>query len=55
MFVSFDAQYQFILAQKGVLGASLIEAAMLDAGMVICPRSASGWRRRASRPGVSGS
>ena len=35
MYVSFDAQYQFILAQKGVLGASLIEAAMLDAGMVI--------------------
>jgi hypothetical protein len=35
MYVSFDAQYQFILAQKGALGASLIEAAMLDAGMVI--------------------
>src|SRR5208337_2681403 len=35
MYVSFDAQYQFIFAQKGVLGASLIEAAMLDAGMVI--------------------
>ena len=35
MYVSFDAQYQFILAQKGVLGASMIEAAMLDAGMVI--------------------
>jgi hypothetical protein len=35
MYLSFDAQYQFILAQKGVLGASLIEAAMLDAGMVI--------------------
>jgi hypothetical protein len=35
MYVSFDAQCQFILAQKGVPGASLIEAAMLDAGMVI--------------------
>ncbi len=35
MYVSFDAQYQFILAQKGVLGVSLIEAVMLDAGMVI--------------------
>jgi hypothetical protein len=35
MYVSFDAQYQFILAQKGVLGASMIEAAMLDADMVI--------------------
>lgn len=35
MYVSFDAQYQFILAQKGVRAASLIEAAMLDAGMVI--------------------
>ena len=35
MYVSFDAQYQFILAQKGVPGASMIEAVMLDAGMVI--------------------
>ena len=35
MYVSFDALYQFILAQKGVRAASLIEAAMLDAGMVV--------------------
>ena len=35
MYVSFDAQYRFILTQKGDRGASLIEAAMLDAGMVI--------------------
>jgi hypothetical protein len=35
MYVSFDAQYQFILAQKGARAASMIEAAMLDAGMVI--------------------
>ena len=35
MYVSFDAQYQFILAQKSARAASLIEAAMLDAGMVI--------------------
>ena len=35
MYVSFDAQYRFILAQKGDEAASLIEAAMLDAGMVI--------------------
>ena len=35
MYVSFDAQYQFILVQKGAVGASMIEAAMLDAGMVI--------------------
>lgn len=35
MYVSFDAQYQFVLAEKGVRAASLIEAAMLDAGMVI--------------------
>ena len=35
MYVSFDAQYTFIYAQKGARGASLIEAAMLDAGMVI--------------------
>ena len=35
--VSFHAQYRFILAQKGTRGASLIEAAMLDAGMVILP------------------
>ncbi|HTQ95060.1 MAG TPA: hypothetical protein VMK84_36755 [Streptosporangiaceae bacterium] len=35
MYVSFDAQYKFILAQKGTRAASLIEAAMLDAGRVI--------------------
>ncbi len=35
MYVSFDAQYQFILAQKDARAASLIEAAMLDTGMVI--------------------
>jgi hypothetical protein len=35
LYVSFDAQYTFILAQKGIVGASLMEAAMLDAGMVI--------------------
>jgi hypothetical protein len=35
MYVSFDAQYRFILAQKGDRAASLIEAAMLDAGMAI--------------------
>jgi hypothetical protein len=35
MYVSFDAQYTFIPAQKGARGASLIEAAMLDAGMGI--------------------
>jgi len=35
MYVSFDTQYTFILAQKGARAASLIEAVMLDAGMVI--------------------
>jgi len=35
MYVSFDAQYTFILAQKGARAASLIETAMLDAGMII--------------------
>ena len=35
MYVSFDAQYRFILAQKDATVPSLIEAAMLDAGMVI--------------------
>jgi hypothetical protein len=35
MYVSFDAQYQFILTQKSARAASLIEAAMLDTGMVI--------------------
>jgi hypothetical protein len=35
MYVSFDAQYQFMLAEKDARAASLIEAAMLDAGMVI--------------------
>ncbi len=31
MYVSFDAQYRFILAQKDAKVPSLIEAAMLDA------------------------
>ena len=35
MYVSFDARFEFIVAHKGARGASLIEAAMLDAGMVI--------------------
>jgi hypothetical protein len=35
MYVSFDAQYQFILTQKGARATSLIAAMMLDAGMVI--------------------
>jgi hypothetical protein len=35
MYVSFEAQYTFIFAQKGNRAASLIEAAMLDAGMII--------------------
>ena len=35
MYVSFDAQYVFIVAQKHAQAASLIEAAMLDAGMII--------------------
>ena len=34
-YVSFNAQFQFILAQKDDRAASLIEAAMLDTGMVI--------------------
>jgi hypothetical protein len=33
-YVGFDAQYRFILAQKGDRAASLIEAAMLGAGMI---------------------
>jgi hypothetical protein len=55
MYVSFDAQYKFILAQKGARAASLIEAAMLDAGMVILSALASGSRWAASRPGAFGS
>jgi len=35
MYISFDAQYQFILAQKDAKVPSLIEAVMLDAGMVV--------------------
>jgi hypothetical protein len=35
MYVGFDAQYTFVLAQKGDRAASLIEAAMLDAGMAV--------------------
>jgi hypothetical protein len=49
MYVSFDAQYRFILAQKGDRAASLIEAAMLDAGMVILSALGIGLAR-AGRP-----
>jgi hypothetical protein len=52
MYVSFDAQYRFILAQKGVLGASMIEAAMLDAGMVILSALGIGLAR-AGKPSGS--
>ena len=52
MYVSFDAQYRFILAQKGDRGASLIEAAMLDAGMVILSALGIGLAR-AGKPSRS--
>lgn len=52
MYVSFDAQYRFILAQKGDRGASLIEAAMLDAGMVILSALGVGLAR-AGKPSRS--
>jgi hypothetical protein len=45
MYVSFDAQYQFILAQKGARAASLIEVAMLDAGMAILSELGIGLAR----------
>jgi hypothetical protein len=52
MYVSFDAQYRFILTQKGDRGASLIEAAMLDAGMVILSALGVGLAR-AGKPSRS--
>jgi hypothetical protein len=52
MYVSFDAQYTFILAQKGARGASLIEAAMLDAGMIILSELGIGLAR-AGKPSGS--
>src|SRR5690242_20666941 len=52
MYVSFDAQYRFILTQKGDRGASLIEAAMLDAGMVILSALGIGLAR-AGKPSRS--
>ena len=52
MYVSFDAQYRFILAQKSDRGASLIEAAMLDAGMVILSALGIGLAR-AGKPSRS--
>jgi hypothetical protein len=52
MYVSFDAQYQFILAQKGARAAALIEAAMLDAGMVILSALGIGLAR-AGKPSGS--
>ena len=52
MYVSFDAQYQFIQAQKDDRAASLMEAAMLDAGMVILSALGIGLAR-AGRPSRS--
>jgi len=52
MYVSFDAQYRFILAQKDARAASLIEAAMLDAGMVILSALGIGLAR-AGQPSPS--
>ena len=52
MYVSFDAQYRFILAQKGDRAASLIEAAMLDAGMAILSALGIGLAR-AGKPSRS--
>lgn len=52
MYVSFNAQYQFILAQKGARAASLIEAAMLDASMVILSALGIGLAR-AGKPSGS--
>jgi hypothetical protein len=52
MYVSFDAQYQFILAQKEARAASLIEAAMLDAGMIILSALGIGLAR-AGKPSRS--
>jgi hypothetical protein len=47
MYVSFDAQYEFILAQKDDLAASLIEAVMLDTGMVVLSALGIGLARAA--------
>ncbi len=52
MYVSFDAQYQFIQAQKDNRAASLIEAAMLDAGMAILSALGIGLAR-AGKPSGS--
>ena len=52
MYVSFDAQYEFILAQKDDLAASLIEAVMLDAGMVVLSALGIGLAR-AGKPSGS--
>jgi hypothetical protein len=52
MYVSFDAQYTFIFAQKGDRAAALIEAAMLDTGMVILSALGIGLAR-AGKPSRS--
>jgi uncharacterized membrane protein len=54
MYVSFDAQYTFIFAQKGNRAASLIEAAMLDAGMVILSALGIGLARAGQPSAASG-
>ena len=52
MYVSFGAQYRFILTRKGDRGASLIEAAMLDAAMIILSALGTGLAR-AGKPSRS--
>jgi len=51
MYVSFDARYTFIFTQKGARAASLIEAAMLDAGMVILSALGIGLAREGKPSG----
>jgi hypothetical protein len=53
-YVSFDAQYTAIFAVKNASVPSMIEAAMLDAGMVILSALGIGLARGARHPGRSG-
>ena len=52
LYVSFDAQYTYIFAVKNARIPAMIEAAMLDAGMIILSRA--GHRAGHARQALQG-
>ena len=54
LFVSFSAQYAYIVAVRRQDAASVIEALLLDLLMIVFTLLALGLSRRASPPGPNG-